>query len=108
MKKLLVVFVAIALTGCATMVRIDTNVHGAKVTLDGERPMESPAVANLSDFVFSNYPVTIEAPGYQTVRASLKKEVKVGALVGSLFVGLPLLWVWGPAPNQYFELAPAN
>jgi hypothetical protein len=110
MKRVGVILVSIMLiisvTGCATTTMIKANVDGAKVTMNGGNVGTTPVVLSLSDFDFANYNVTISKDGYKTVTAPLAKEFKVGAFIGGLFVWPFLLWIWGPAPNQNFDLVP--
>jgi hypothetical protein len=104
--KSIAIFVicAIFLAGCATMVRIDSNVPGARVTVNDEFIGNAPAQTSLSDFDFNNYDVVISADGYRAYHGQLRKEFKVGAFVGGLFLLFPWLWVYGPSPYQTFEI----
>ena len=106
MKKLicLTVIAVILSTGCATLVRIDTDVPDAEVRLNGQPSGSTPVSKSLSDAIWENYDVIIEKAGYRTVRARLNKEFKVGTFIGGLFLWPLLLWTYGPEPYQFFEL----
>jgi len=106
MKKFvtLIVIAAVFLSGCATMVRIDTNVPDAKITINGQPVGTAPVTTSLSDAIWENYTFTIQKDGYKTVRGVLNKEFKVGTFIGGLFLWPLLLWTYGPQPFQTFEL----
>lgn len=109
MKKFLacVTLAAFLLAGCSTLVRIDTNAPDTRVTIDDEYVGQAPVLRSLSDDAFKTYSVKLESPGYRTLRTELRKELKVGTLIGSLLLFWPtLFWVYGPVANQSFELEP--
>lgn len=98
----LLLIALVVLMGCSTMVAIHTLPEKAKITIN-DQPMGPNET--LSNFDFNDYNVKISADGYKTLNTSLKKEVKVGALVLGLLLWWPeLLWVYGPSANQSFEL----
>lgn len=99
--------VLLFLTGCVThtSVYFESNVEDATVYLDGQPIGQTPFTARLSNALWENPDVLIEAEGYQTLRTDLQKEVKVGNLISGLLLIWPaLLWVYGPESNQYFRL----
>ncbi len=89
---------------CATMVNFETNAQEAQLRINGRGYGSTPQQVPLSNFVFRSYQVSIDAPGYVPYRGPLKKEVKVLPIVFSFVSLLPLLWVYGPQPDQYFTL----
>ena len=103
---LLVVIVMLVLSACITntQVTFDSNVDGAKVTLD-QRPLgNTPMTVLLGNAVWEGGTILAEADGYRDVRLPLQKELKVANLVFGLLLWPPsLLWVWGPAPIQYIN-----
>jgi hypothetical protein len=92
-------------SACSTSVTIDTDPPGAEVRLNYQRIGTTPVTVVLSDAVWEEFFVEISKPGYRTIRTTLRKEIKPGAVVGGLlgFV-VPWLYAWGPAPYHYFEL----
>jgi len=124
MKKVisLIMIVILFLSGCATTkVNINTNVEGAKVTIDGkvigETPINSTKLKNSSG---KEYHVIIEKEGYKTYQGSLRKELNTGAVV-SVAIGYSLcflilpafllinaLYIERPVPDQYFVLEKTN
>ena len=103
----IILAIAILFTSCSTMVRIETpDVPNASVKINGIPAGETPVRKNLSDAIWEEYNVEITKDGYQVYRGRLKKEVKVGALIGGIIVWPFLLWVYGPDPYQKVYLEP--
>jgi hypothetical protein len=90
------------------MVSVNTNVPGAKVMVNGEVVGTSPASIKLTNAIWASQDVKIEKEGYTPYIGSMKKEIKVGPVIGGLFAWPVLLWTYGPKPNQYFELVKAK
>jgi hypothetical protein len=96
-------------TGCSTLVRIDTSEPGATVILNRKEIGETPLEKKLSNDVFKKYDVIIKKDGYKTIHSELEKEVKAGPIIGGLFFLWPLfLWCYGPEAYQEFELVPVK
>ena len=103
-RNIMMIALIVAVVGCSTMVRIETEPSGADVYVNDVKIGKSPVEQEYSNFVGNEYYVRIERKGYRTIRTKLDKEFKVGALVGGLFIWPIWLWVWGPSEMQYFEL----
>ena len=86
------------------MVRITTDPDGAEVFLNNQPIGETPLTTELSDFVANRYNVRIEKAGYDDLNVTLQKEVKVGTVIGALFIWPLWPWIWGPADQQTFRL----
>ena len=104
-----VLAMATVLAGCATTtnVRFNTSEEGASVAIDGEKIGTTPVLYRMSNAIWEDAEIKITKPGFKDLYTGAKKEVKAVNVVGTLFLGLPILWVYGPKPNQYFELMPA-
>ncbi|MEA2077610.1 MAG: PEGA domain-containing protein [Candidatus Marinimicrobia bacterium] len=103
----IILAIAVLFTSCSTMVRIETpDVPNASVKINGEPAGETPLEINLGDAIWEDYDVEIMKNGYQTYRGRLKKEVKIGSLVGGFFLFPFWLWVYGPEPYQNIYLEP--
>jgi len=88
------------------MVRIDSNVKDAAVSINNEKVGRTPTTTRLSDYIFNSYTVSIEKDGYQPYTGPIEKEVKVLPVIFCWFYLFPLLWSYGPKTSQYFELSP--
>ena len=103
-RNIMMIALIVAVVGCSTMVRIETEPSGADVYVNDVKIGKSPVEQEYSNFVGNQYYVRIERKGYRTIRTKLDKEFKVGAFVGGLFIWPIWLWVWGPSEMQYCEL----
>lgn len=99
----LTVLAFFSLASCTTLVYIETNVP-AEVTINGQPVGKTPFQKELSDFIGDNYYVVITADGYITFSGRLQKEFKIDSFIAGCFLLFPWLWVYGPAPYQYFVL----
>jgi hypothetical protein len=108
MRKLIsIVLVLTILSGCVstTMVRIETNVEDAEVTVDGVPLGETPVVMQMSNGIWNDPVIAISADGYRDYYGVVSKELKAVNLVCGLLLWWPsLLYVWGPKPYQLFVL----
>jgi len=116
-KVISLILVGMLLSSCvSTKVKFNTNIEGAKVTVDGktlgETPIESTKIKNNQG---RNYQVIIEKEGYKTYHGYLRTEDKKGAIAASVagyFFLFPLLiyglYISGPTPDQYFVLEPES
>jgi hypothetical protein len=105
----LAAFLAASGPGCVmnTKCLIDTNVKGAKVSVNGRDIGAVPASVRLSNAVWEDPEIVIEKKGYRTLHANPEKEIKVvNGVIGFLFFWPSLLWCYGPKPNQFFTLYP--
>ena len=118
MKRIIgLMLIVTFLSGCvSTRVNINTNVPGARVTVDGEllgqTPINSAKISNKTGRGW----VIVEKEGYETYQGVLRKEIKAGAtaavvigysfsfLLLPLFLLLYVQYVEGPLKNQYIIL----
>jgi len=117
MKRLF--FTAIGITmilvliGCSTMMTVNaTDAHGtpivgAHVIVDGQHIGQTPgASTSVSNGLWSTTRISVTADGYHPQNFTARRELKVGPLIGGLFVWPFLLWVWGPSSEQHTVLTP--
>lgn len=109
MRRIAAAMIAIALIvsmfGCTTVVHIDSEPSGARVSVNGVPTGKTPYTQEMSDFIFNSYDVLIELDGYIAYSGNLKKEFKADAFIAGWFLGFwPWLWTTGPKPAYYFEL----
>ena len=104
-----VAIVVLLSTGCASSTMINSIPPGAKVYIDGQYLGRSPVTQKDTALLGSSKTVTLKLKGYSDRVGTIRKdELKVGPLIGGLFVLVPFLWVTG-YPSQYtFELDQAQ
>ena len=96
-------------TGCvtSTRVRINSDVEGAEVYIDGQKIGTTPTEIALSNAIWEDPDVVLKKEGYKDLHTNVKKEVKAVNLVSGLLLWLPsLLWVYGPKSNQNYMMIP--
>jgi len=107
MKQVVCVALIFALTsaGCASSTVISSIPPGAKVYVDGQYLGRAPVTQKDTALLGSTKTVILKLKDHSpTVGAIRKEELKVGPLIGGIFLLIPLLWVTG-YPSQYiFEL----
>ncbi len=113
MRKLVVVLVLVSFlfSSCvsATNVTFYTDPAGAEVYVDNRPVGESPTSKRMTNGVWADPRVRVEAEGYKSRSTRVDKEVKVANLVLGLLLWWPaLLWVHGPKPNQRIALSPLD
>ena len=111
MRKLIVILVIVSFlfSSCvsATNVTFYTEPEGAEVYVDGQRLGESPTSKRMTNGVWADPRVRVEAEGYKPSSTRVEKELKgVNLALGLLLWWPALLWVHGPEPRQRIELAP--
>jgi hypothetical protein len=100
---------AISLSSCVTSsrVRIETNVVGSEIKIDGKKVGNSPVTVTLSNAFWNDPVILISKDGYLPLNTTLKKQIKPINLIFGLTIWEPsLIWCYGPADYQYFELLP--
>lgn len=111
MRKLIIILVIVSFlfSSCvsATNVTFYTEPEGAEVYVDDESLGESPTSKRMTNGVWADPRVRVEAEGYKPRSTRVDKELKAANLVLGLLLWWPaLLWVHGPEPRQRIELAP--
>ena len=106
---LIVLFISLFLSACVSNTRamFKTNIDDVIVSINGEDVGKTPTQATLDNALWADPTIVLTKPGYRANQILLKKELKVTNLVFGLLLWWPsLLYVWGPAPIQYFEMTP--
>jgi len=102
----LTLILSLILSGCTTMVHINSSVPKAEVILDGKPIGKTPLNVRLVNIAWSEYKVILIQEGYIPLKTELDKEIKILPTVFGVFFAVPLIWCYGPKPNQYFLLLP--
>ncbi|MDD4972092.1 MAG: PEGA domain-containing protein [Paludibacter sp.] len=104
------VFLSLALlgAGCSSTTMIQSNPTKAKVYLDGTLVGETPYRHTDARIVGSSMTVRLEKDGYNPLMSTITKdeEINVEAVVGGIFVAVPLLWCMQYQPEHMYELKP--
>ncbi len=88
------------LVGCSTTVMFTSN-RPQQVHVNGELVGETPCSRSLSDAIWEDYHVTYtDVETGKKTYFDARKDVKVGALIGGIFLWPILLWVYGPDSVQ--------
>jgi len=107
--SLLVLFLTFFLSGCVsnTSAMFKANIDNVRVAVDGEDVGHTPTQATLGNALWNDPTVVLTKAGYKSNQVVIKKELKVINLVFGIILWWPsLLYIWGPAPFQYFEMIP--
>lgn len=87
------------------MVHIESDPKGAKAYINDQPVGETPISEKLSNFIGKDYKLTLKKEGYTTLTTMLEKEIKVGGIVGGIFLLPVFLWCYGPEPYGIYELS---
>ena len=107
----IIVLVSIIIMSCKTTTSFNVfdmstgkELTDYTVQIDG-RILRYGETITLSNAVWKEYNAIVRQDGYMLKQTSLKKEVKIVPLIFGVFViFIPLLWCYGPEPNQTFTL----
>lgn len=106
------VFLALALlvAGCSSTTLIQSTPGKAKVYLDGTLVGETPYRHTDARIVGSSMTVRLVKDGYDPLMCTITKdeEIDVEAVVGGIFVAVPLLWCMRYQPVHAYELKPES
>jgi len=106
MRKLIALsMVFFFLLGCASTTLIKSNPPGAKLSLDGKVIGETPHFYTDKAVAGTMRTVTLKKEGYKDFSGTIKREeLSVPALIGGIFLIVPLAWIL-EYPTQYnFEM----
>ncbi len=92
-------------SGCASATTINSIPSGAKLYLDYEYKGETPYTHTDRSLLLTTRSVALKAEGYQDFKAEIKRsELDVGALIGTIFLTIPVLWILKYPPQYTFEM----
>lgn len=97
-------------TSCMSTTIIQSEPPGALVYINGEKMGKTPYFYSDEKIVGTVVHVKLQKEGYEDLTAAFSRteEVNVGALIGGLFIWLPLLWVMNYKPIHNYELTPLS
>ncbi|TVR89470.1 MAG: PEGA domain-containing protein [Spirochaetaceae bacterium] len=102
------VAVVLLMSACTTQTNVTftTNVEAAEVRLDHSPIGETPVQRRLSNGIWYDPQVVIQAEGYREIRSKLQRELKVLNAVSGIIFWPIWLMAYGPQPTQHFVLQP--
>ena len=104
-KPIALAMVFFFLLGCASSTLIKSNPPGAKLYLDGQVQGETPYTYSDKAVAGTMRTVTLKMEGYKDFNGTIKREqLSVGALIGGIFLLVPLIWVLEYPPQYNFEM----
>ena len=106
MKKLIALMtVFFFLFGCASATVIKSNPTGAKLYLEGQLKGDTPYTYADRAAAGTMRTVTLKKEGYKDFTGHIKREqLSVGALIGGIFLIVPLIWILEYPPEYTFEM----
>ncbi len=106
MRKLIALaMVFFFLFGCASSTLIKSNPTGAKLYLDGQLKGETPYTYSDRAAAGTLRTVTLKKEEYKDFNGTIKREqLSVGALIGGIFLLIPLIWILEYPPQYNFEM----
>lgn len=106
MKKLVALITALFfLFGCASATVIKSNPPGAKLYLDGQFKGETPYTHSDRAAAGTVKALTLKKEGYKDFTGHIKREeLSVGALIGTILVLIPIIWILEYPPEYTFEM----
>lgn len=93
------------LSGCASATVIRSNPPGAKLYVDGQFKGETPYTYVDRSAAGTARTVRLEKQGYEDLSGSIKREkLSIPALIGTIFVIIPVIWILEYPPEHTFEM----
>jgi hypothetical protein len=99
-----------AVTGCAASTMIQSQPPGARLFLNGVPVGVTPYTMTDTNMSGSIVQVRLEYPGFDPYNAMISRSEELDplALIGGIFLLVPLLWVLKYQPVHYYQLQPAG
>ncbi len=106
MKRLIaLILVFFILLGCGSTTVIKSNPSEAKLYLDGQFKGETPHTYGDRAAAGTMRTVTLKKEGYKDFTGHIKREqLSVPALIGGIFLIIPLIWVLEYPSEYIFEM----
>ena len=106
MRKLIALAMAFFfLFGHASSTLIKSNPPGAKLYLDRQVLGETPYTYSDRAAARTMRTVTLKKEGYKDFNGTIKRgQLSVGALIGGIFLLIPLIWILEYPPQYNFEM----
>lgn len=96
-------------TGCVTSTKVSiyTDVEGADVFIDNKKIGQTPIIKyKMKNIAWEDEVIIIRKEGYEEVNRYMYKEIKWWNAITGYFFLIPLIWSYGPKPEQHYLLTP--
>ncbi len=78
-------------------------------TRDGRLLGQTPVRYSDSSVFCEEHELVLKKAGYNDIRVTLKKDqIRVGPLIGAIFVLIPALWIQGYPEETTYQLEPSH
>jgi len=110
MRRIVCVVVASAMvSACATTTTINSRPPGARVYVEDQYLGDTPVPFSDSSAFWTKRTAVLKEDGYQDKTVVLKKnELRTDTLIGTVFLLVPVFWLFGYPSNMTFELDPLH
>ena len=110
MKRMTSLIMLVAmLSACATTTTIKSRPPGARVYVDEQYLGETPVEFTDSSPFWSKRALVLKKEGYADKSLLLRKdEMRVGPLIGTIVILVPVLWLFGYPDQMAFEMEPSQ
>ena len=96
-------------SACATSTTIRSVPPGARAYVDEQLLGETPLRFSDSSVFWRKRQLVLKKPGYQEKAVLLRKDdLRVGPLIGTILVAVPVFWLFGYPDELTFELQPGQ
>lgn len=98
--------VILFLSSCSSSTIIRSEPPGARVYLNGQEVGKTPYTMTDEKIVGSKTILDLKLEGYEPFYTTIirNEDLDVGALIGGIFVWIPLLWIMKYQPDHKYQL----
>ena len=110
MKRLLALtFICISISACATNTMIKSIPPGARAYVDQRFIGETPVKFRDSSVFWTKRQLVLKKEGHLDTEIRLRKDqVRVGPLIGTILIIVPVFWLLGYPDEVVYELLAAD
>ncbi|MCZ6690930.1 MAG: PEGA domain-containing protein [Planctomycetota bacterium] len=87
-------------SGCSSLITVTSHPKGATIRINGQYYGVTPSTFPIGSSTFGSYQITLEKDGYDTVTATMTKELYVGRLIADIIFFFPLALINAAGPQD--------
>ncbi len=108
MKRLIaIVLICAGLSACTTSTTIKSIPPGARAYIDQRLLGETPVKFSDSSAFWTKRRLVLKMDGWEDTEFILRKnELRVGPLIGTILIAVPVFWLFGYPNELTYELEP--